>query len=137
MPGWPNPASTGPYRCKTSSGARGHNRGMNTSPVSVSPDALVDDAVALAHTWMATTADGQTAKERRTTGKLAALVADPAGLELAVRFVDRVARPHDVQVGAKELKALRTRRRPGRSSAERTPHCSTSARRSLPWRPAR
>ena len=45
-------------------------------------------------------------RERRTTGRLAALVADPAGLELAVRFVDRVARPQDVRVAARELAGL-------------------------------
>lgn len=68
---------------------------------------LVDDAVALAHRWLAATSDGETPAERRTTGRLAALVGDPAGLELALRFVDRVARPEDVRVAAAELAALR------------------------------
>lgn len=69
-------------------------------------DALVDDAARLARRWLAATEAGQTPAERRTTGRLGALVANPAGLELAVRFVDRVARPEDVQVAARELAAL-------------------------------
>ncbi|MFI2754595.1 proline dehydrogenase family protein [Cellulomonas sp. P22] len=67
---------------------------------------LVDDALALADRWVAATAAGQTSRERRTTGRLAALVSDPAGLELAVRFVDRVARPDDLHVAARELADL-------------------------------
>lgn len=67
---------------------------------------VTDDAVRLARQWLSATAEGQTARERRTTGRLAALVADPAGLELAVRFVDRVARPQDVRVAARELSEL-------------------------------
>src|SRR5690349_11878718 len=69
-------------------------------------DDVTEDAIRLARSWLSATAEGQTAQERRTTGRLAALVADPAGLELAVRFVDRVARPQDVRVAARELAAL-------------------------------
>ena len=69
-------------------------------------DDVTEDAIRLARSWLSATAEGQTAKERRTTGRLAALVADPAGLELAVRFVDRVARPQDVRVAARELAGL-------------------------------
>ncbi|MDO5727238.1 MAG: bifunctional proline dehydrogenase/L-glutamate gamma-semialdehyde dehydrogenase, partial [Bowdeniella nasicola] len=65
--------------------------------------ALVDDAVDLAHIWIDETEAGQTDEERATTGQLAALVSDPAGLDLAMRFVDRVARPEDAGVAAKEL----------------------------------
>ena len=70
--------------------------------------ALVDDAVDLAHRWIEETEAGQTPEERATTGQLAALVADPAGLDLAMRFVDRVARPEDSGVAAKELSRLTT-----------------------------
>ena len=69
--------------------------------------ALVDGAVDLAQQWIEATTAGQTPQERRTTGRLAALVSDPAGLELALRFVDRVARPEDVHVAAAELADLR------------------------------
>ncbi|HWJ85546.1 MAG TPA: proline dehydrogenase family protein, partial [Cellulomonas sp.] len=72
-------------------------------------DDLVPRALALAHWWLDATADGTAAgpaRERRTAARLGTLVADPAGLELAVRFVDRVARPRDVRVAARELAAL-------------------------------
>jgi RHH-type proline utilization regulon transcriptional repressor/proline dehydrogenase/delta 1-pyrroline-5-carboxylate dehydrogenase len=68
--------------------------------------AVIDDAVALAHRWLDATTHGRTPAERRTTGRLAALVGDPAGLDLAVRFVDRVARPEDPRVAARELSQL-------------------------------
>lgn len=68
--------------------------------------ALVDDAVDLAHTWIDETEAGQTDEERATTGQLAALVSDPQGLDLAMRFVDRVARPEDAAVAANELSRL-------------------------------
>ncbi|WP_149204829.1 proline dehydrogenase family protein [Actinotalea subterranea] len=67
---------------------------------------IADDAADLAGRWLATTARSQTRAEQRTTGRLAALVSDPSGLELAVRFVDRVARPTDPVVAARELAAL-------------------------------
>ncbi|GAB2607736.1 hypothetical protein GCM10027067_19150 [Pseudactinotalea suaedae] len=67
---------------------------------------VVEDAVVLARRWAESTASQQTTAERRTAGRLARLVADPAGLDLAVRFVDRVARPEDREVAARELAAL-------------------------------
>ncbi len=70
------------------------------------PSDLVPQALALADQWVAATAGGGSPAERRTTGRLAALVSDPAGLELALRFVDRVARPEDDRVAAAELRAL-------------------------------
>ncbi|WP_298455601.1 bifunctional proline dehydrogenase/L-glutamate gamma-semialdehyde dehydrogenase [uncultured Cellulomonas sp.] len=76
---------------------------MTTTAVPVTDADLTDAALRLADRWVAATAAGQTRAERRTTGRLAALVADPAGLELAVRFVDRVARPDDLGVAAREL----------------------------------
>ncbi|MBO3101445.1 proline dehydrogenase family protein [Cellulomonas fengjieae] len=74
--------------------------------MSSTDDDVTQDAVRLARAWLSATAQDQTARERRTTGRLAALVSDPAGLELAVRFVDRVARPQDVRVAATELADL-------------------------------
>src|SRR5690606_24805949 len=67
---------------------------------------LVEEAVALARRWAQQTTEQQTGAARRTSGQLARLVAEPAGLDLAVRFVDRVARPEDVEVAARELGAL-------------------------------
>ncbi|MCB2175872.1 MAG: bifunctional proline dehydrogenase/L-glutamate gamma-semialdehyde dehydrogenase [Actinomycetales bacterium] len=66
----------------------------------------VPAALALADRWIAATADGGSEAERRATGRLAALVSDPAGLDLALRFVDRVARPEDDRVAAAELATL-------------------------------
>ncbi|WP_338403977.1 proline dehydrogenase family protein [Cellulosimicrobium arenosum] len=68
---------------------------------------LVDDAVGLARRWLAaSTASGGTSRETRTVARVAALVSDPAGLDLAVRFVDDVARPHDPHVAARALARL-------------------------------
>ncbi len=72
-------------------------------------DQLVDEAVALARRWDEATRGTQTRAERQSSGRLAALVSDPAGLELAVRFVDRVARPEDRKVAARELGGLLTK----------------------------
>jgi len=83
-----------------------HDAAATTGPAAPAPDALTRDAVALAHRWLDATAGDETPAERRATGRLAALVGDPAGLELAVRFVDRVARPEDSRVAAAELAAL-------------------------------
>jgi RHH-type transcriptional regulator, proline utilization regulon repressor / proline dehydrogenase / delta 1-pyrroline-5-carboxylate dehydrogenase len=70
-------------------------------------DSLTDDAARLARSWIAAAADAsEGARERRTAERLGALVSDPAGLELAVRFVDNVARPQDMRVAAHELALL-------------------------------
>lgn len=60
-----------------------------------------DTAVALARRWAAARGDDP------GSARLAALVADPDGLDLAVRFVDRVVRPEDPRVAARELARLR------------------------------
>ncbi|WP_179950946.1 bifunctional proline dehydrogenase/L-glutamate gamma-semialdehyde dehydrogenase [Xylanimonas oleitrophica] len=73
---------------------------------------LVEDAVALAGRWAAAsegTGGRATRADRRAKAdaeRLGRLVADPAGLELAVGFVDDVARPQDVRVAAKALARL-------------------------------
>lgn len=71
--------------------------------------AAVDTAVALARRW----ADARGSDPG--SARLAALVADADGLDLAVRFVDRVIRPEDRAVAAHELAALR--RHPGTRTA--------------------
>lgn len=85
-------------------------------PAKPAADTLVEDAVALARTWIgaATGADAAAGAAGSKTDKavarasaaLGALVSDPAGLELAVGFVDDVARPQDVHVAAKALARL-------------------------------
>ncbi|HEX5945768.1 MAG TPA: proline dehydrogenase family protein [Acidimicrobiales bacterium] len=69
---------------------------------------LVDRAVDLAGRWIAATARTETARERAASEQLAALVGDSEGLDLAVRFVDRVARPEDPAVAARELAGMST-----------------------------
>ncbi len=73
---------------------------------SYGPQALAafeQDAIELARRWHAATEAAQTAQERATSDQLAALVRDEKGLDLAVRFVDRVARPEDLRVAAREV----------------------------------
>ncbi|GAB49829.1 bifunctional proline dehydrogenase/L-glutamate gamma-semialdehyde dehydrogenase [Mobilicoccus pelagius] len=70
---------------------------------------LVEEAVALAHRWAEATEREQTKAEKATTGQLASLVRDEAGLDFAVRFVDRVARPEDNAAAARELSHLTTK----------------------------
>ena len=79
--------------------------------MSSSPDSLVDEAVTLARRWLAEGAHAPAAAGR-SARRLAGLVADPAGLDLAIRFVDRVARPEDDLVAARELARLRGPGRP-------------------------
>ena len=95
------PEGRRPDRDKTRTPSEPEDGQMDTSPAD-----LVDESLALADRWVAATAAGETRRERRTTARLAALVSDPAGLDLAVRFVDRVARPEDVHVAARELAGL-------------------------------
>ena len=84
-------------------------------PAKPAADTLVEDAVALARTWIGTatsaaaTGGGTSRTDKavaRASAALGALVSDPAGLELAVGFVDDVARPQDTQVAAKALARL-------------------------------
>jgi RHH-type proline utilization regulon transcriptional repressor/proline dehydrogenase/delta 1-pyrroline-5-carboxylate dehydrogenase len=87
----------------TTTSSRGTSAATPSAP---DHEALTAAAVDLAQRWMAATTADETPAERRATGRLAALVADPVGLDLAVRFVDRVARPQDLRVAAHELADL-------------------------------
>ncbi|MGO1511237.1 MAG: proline dehydrogenase family protein [Actinomycetaceae bacterium] len=64
---------------------------------------VVDAASGLARRWAAASGSGERPEERAATRRLSDLLADPAGLDLAVRFVDRVARPEDLSVAARAL----------------------------------
>ncbi|WP_454300131.1 hypothetical protein [Salana multivorans] len=61
---------------------------------------LVPAAIELAREWAA--AASVPTSRNDPSARLGALLADPAGLDLAVAFVDRVARPEDAQVAARE-----------------------------------
>ncbi len=78
-------------------------------PVSQALAGYVERAAALARQWAEDTSRGQTQAERATSDQLAALLRDQAGLDLAVRFVDRVARPEDPAVAARDLSRLSTK----------------------------
>ncbi|MDR1118588.1 MAG: hypothetical protein LBL01_04765, partial [Bifidobacteriaceae bacterium] len=69
---------------------------------------LVEDAVKLAREWSRATNTKASAKELASNRMLAKLVQDKEGLEFTMAFVDRVARPEDNKVAAKELKKLAT-----------------------------
>jgi RHH-type proline utilization regulon transcriptional repressor/proline dehydrogenase/delta 1-pyrroline-5-carboxylate dehydrogenase len=74
----------------------------------VTADQLVDDAIGLAREWFAATDTQASPKEIASNKMLAKLLQDKAGLEFTMAFVDRVARPEDNKVAAKELKKLAT-----------------------------
>ncbi|MDL5157248.1 bifunctional proline dehydrogenase/L-glutamate gamma-semialdehyde dehydrogenase [Actinomycetospora termitidis] len=63
-------------------------------------DAMVGRAEARAARWSAASDD---AGHDAATRRLASLVHDPAGVDFAMHFVDRVARPEDDTVAAREL----------------------------------
>ncbi len=67
---------------------------------------FVEEAVALAERWSSAAHAGATKKESQTTGQLAALLSDAEGLDLAVFFVDRVARPEDDHAAANALSTI-------------------------------
>lgn len=86
--------------------AAAHDMGRSIMSEPTIPAPLIDQAVMLAKGWYRATTQGETPAERATSRQLGALLADERGLDLAVRFVDRVARPEDPQVAAKELSRL-------------------------------
>src|SRR5699024_8847952 len=69
-------------------------------------DSGVEPAVELAHRRAQAPTQPTTARASRTSARLAALVSDPEGLDLAVKFGDRVARPEDLHVAVRELGRL-------------------------------
>ncbi|MBA4083711.1 MAG: aldehyde dehydrogenase [Kytococcus sp.] len=84
---------------------------MTTTPAQTDPATaafapFVEDAITLAERWSAAAEAGETRREAQTTGQLAALLSDHAGLDLAVFFVDRVARPEDNTVAATALNRI-------------------------------
>ncbi|HSK60387.1 MAG TPA: hypothetical protein VK935_15190, partial [Actinomycetospora sp.] len=63
------------------------------------PDDLVERAVARADQWARA---GSVETATGPSAQLAALMHDPAGVDFTLRFVDRVARPADDHVAARE-----------------------------------
>ena len=84
---------------------------MTTTPVQTDPATaafapFVEEAITLAARWSAAASAGETKREAQSTGQLAALLSDHEGLDLAVFFVDRVARPEDDRVAATALNRI-------------------------------
>ncbi|MGH9133458.1 MAG: bifunctional proline dehydrogenase/L-glutamate gamma-semialdehyde dehydrogenase, partial [Ilumatobacteraceae bacterium] len=69
-------------------------------------DALVDDAIELAATWLRMARADRRADERRLTDRLLGIIADPNGVAFTMRFVDRVARHRDDRAAADQLASL-------------------------------
>ena len=78
-----------------------------TEPATDDPFALA--AIERVRGWLAVPSAG---KQDKSAKRLAALLKDPAGFAFAVGFVDRVVRPEDPKVGARNFEAL-SREMPG------------------------
>lgn len=78
------------------------------TPLSNSTDLedVLAAAINRAHSWLAETNNAASKKEAKSTEQLAALVRDKDGIAFTMGFVDRVARPEDNNVAAKELANL-------------------------------
>ncbi|WP_242623165.1 proline dehydrogenase family protein [Pseudonocardia sediminis] len=68
-------------------------------------DALVGRAVARVERWIRST-EAEGGGDGGPSARLAALMHDPAGVDFTMAFVDRVARPTDDRVAARELARL-------------------------------
>jgi RHH-type transcriptional regulator, proline utilization regulon repressor / proline dehydrogenase / delta 1-pyrroline-5-carboxylate dehydrogenase len=103
--GWRHPPRRERERYKTGTSARRTMDAMSEqviAPPAEIDEPMVERAVARAARWSEASAGGHDAATRR----LASLVHDPDGVEFALRFVDRVARPDDDGVAARELARL-------------------------------
>jgi RHH-type proline utilization regulon transcriptional repressor/proline dehydrogenase/delta 1-pyrroline-5-carboxylate dehydrogenase len=65
-----------------------------------------DDAVSLVREWLAQT---EGVRPDGSAARLAGLLQDPVGLDFAIGFVDRVARPDDLRVAGRNLEDLARR----------------------------
>ncbi|MFQ5557239.1 MAG: proline dehydrogenase family protein [Acidimicrobiales bacterium] len=85
--------------------------GESAGPPPSDADSVVAEAVALVEGWIGS---GDVARRQPLGGRpsgarrLAALIDDPAGLDFAMRFVDRVVRPDDDLAAAEQLSRLVT-----------------------------
>jgi RHH-type proline utilization regulon transcriptional repressor/proline dehydrogenase/delta 1-pyrroline-5-carboxylate dehydrogenase len=78
---------------------------MSTEPFSssLSSGDLADTAIATVRRWLEESAD---AKADPSAERLAGVLKDPRGLEFTIGFVDRVVRPDDLRVAARNLERL-------------------------------
>jgi RHH-type proline utilization regulon transcriptional repressor/proline dehydrogenase/delta 1-pyrroline-5-carboxylate dehydrogenase len=67
---------------------------------------LADETLATVRRWLAESAD---VKPDASAARLAGLLKDPLGLEFTLGFVDRVVRPEDLHVAARNFERLSRR----------------------------
>ena len=70
------------------------------------PELLVDEAVARVERWLQTADTSESRRERLAARRLGEMVGDKRGTAFAMRFVDRVIRPEDPAVSARQLASL-------------------------------
>lgn len=75
-------------------------------PNSADMEEVLSAAITRAHEWLQETDNAASRKEAKSTEQLAALVRDKDGIAFTMGFVDKVARPEDNAVAAKELAQL-------------------------------
>lgn len=69
-------------------------------------DFLADETVALVERWLVEASAVETSDDRDRTEPLQALIEDPQGVAFTMQFVDRVARPDEDAVAARQLRAI-------------------------------
>ncbi len=86
------------------------SRALHTEPMTTlhehpatDHDALADQSVALVRQWLA---EAESFPVDGSAKQLAGVLADPAGLDFAVGFVDGVVRPEDLAVAARKLRQI-------------------------------
>jgi RHH-type proline utilization regulon transcriptional repressor/proline dehydrogenase/delta 1-pyrroline-5-carboxylate dehydrogenase len=81
---------------------------LNVPPSLPSTDGIptAEDTVALVRRWLKSSAD---VKPDPSAQRLAGVLKDPRGLEFTLGFVDKVVRPEDIRVAAKNLELLARR----------------------------
>ena len=67
---------------------------------------LIEDAVARVRGWIVRARQMESQADRQSARRLSGVVGDPAGLRFTMRLVDRVIRPEDATVAARQLARL-------------------------------
>ena len=70
------------------------------------PELLADEAVERVQCWLEAASTSESRREHSTARRLADVVSDRPGTAFAMRFVDRVVRPEDPAVSARQLASL-------------------------------
>lgn len=80
----------------------------NAAPDPTSDDAerAIDEAITLVRLWLDRAKALETRRSRQTMQRLHGVVANDAGVDFVMAFIDRVARPDDHLVAARQLRTL-------------------------------